>query len=135
MGKYRRKLKVEIKTGKEQQGVKELKQNYNITLQSERLGSGAFGSVFKTNNVHDPDHKVAIKVLDKRKLADNIDLIMEEVAIMTTIDHPNIVNYYETYDDSKYIYLVMEYCPGVTLFDKVTKQKDYGEKQAAMYIK
>ena len=39
--------------------------------------------------------------------------------ILTKLDHPNIVKYYETYDDVKYMYLVMEYCPGGELFDKI----------------
>lgn len=37
---------------------------------------------------------------------------MEEVAILNKLDHPNIVKYYETYDDQKYIYLVMEFIKG-----------------------
>ena len=65
---------------------------------------------------------MAIKVLDKVKLRDNIDCIMEEVAILHSLDHPNIVKYYETYNDQKYIYLVMEYVTGMPLFDKITKQ-------------
>ena len=88
-------------------------------MQSERLGSGAFGSVFKTANIADKTFEVAIKVLDKKKLRENIELIMEEVAILNTIDHPNICNYYETYDDSKFIYLVMEYISGVTILKGV----------------
>ena len=47
---------------------------------------------------------------------------MEEVAILNRLDHPNIVKYFETYDDAKYIYLVMEYISGSQLFDKITQQ-------------
>jgi len=39
---------------------------------------------------------------------------------MQQVDHPNIVNYYETYDDKSYIYLVMELCTGGELFSKIT---------------
>ena len=85
------------------------------------LGVGAFGRVFLTKNKHNEDFKVAIKVLDKVKLRDNIDCIMEEVAILHSLDHPNIVKYYETYNDQKYIYLVMEYVTGMPLFDKITQ--------------
>ena len=85
------------------------------------LGVGAFGRVFLTSNKHHKDFQVAIKVLDKVKLRDNIDCIMEEVAILHSLDHPNIVKYYETYNDQKYIYLVMEYVTGMPLFDKITK--------------
>jgi len=52
---------------------------------------------------------VAVKVMSKVKLENKLDQIMEEVSILNTLDHPNIVKYFETYDDKKYIYLVMEY--------------------------
>ena len=62
---------------------------------------------------------------------------MEEVAILNRLDHPNIVKYFETYDDSKYMYLVMEYISGSQLFDKITQQENqtFGEKEAAGYMK
>jgi len=46
------------------------------------------------------------------------------VAILTKLDHPNIVKYYETYVDEKYIYLVMEYIDGGELFEKIAKQEN-----------
>lgn len=83
------------------------------------LGAGAFGKVFLSENIANPTFKVAIKVLNKLKLGDHVDAIKDEVAILTKLDHPNIVKYYETYIDTKYMYLVMEYCPGGELFDKI----------------
>ena len=53
---YRRKLNVNPEHGRQQQGVHELKQNYVISKKSQQLGSGAFGSVFKTSNIHNPNH-------------------------------------------------------------------------------
>lgn len=51
------------------------------------------------------------------------------------LDSPNIVKYYETYEDEEYVYLVMEYCPGGELFDliskKLEKSKKFKEKEAA----
>ena len=88
------------------------------------MGSGAFGKVFLTFNKHNPDHKVAIKVMNKNKLKDHLDAIQEEVGILTKLDHPNIVKYYETYIDEKYIYLVMEYIDGGELFEKIAAQKN-----------
>jgi calcium-dependent protein kinase len=38
--------------------------------------------------------------------------LKKEVQIMLALDHPNIVRYYETYDDRKNIYLCMELCEG-----------------------
>jgi calcium-dependent protein kinase len=52
------------------------------------------------------------------------------------LDHPNISKYYETYDSPKNIYLVMEYCGGVDLFDKIVKNKDsFSEQKAAQIMK
>lgn len=73
-----------------------------------------------TLNKHDKNFKVAIKVMDKVKLADNVGLIMDEVNTLNDLDHPNIVKYFETYNDHKYIYLIMEYVKGKPLFDKLT---------------
>ena len=73
---------------------------------------------------------MAIKVIDKRASADSIDMLREEINILYKLDHPNIVNYFETYDDKKYLYLVMEYVKGMELFDKITHKKNqkFGEK-------
>ena len=62
---------------------------------------------------------------------------MEEVSILNTLDHPNIVKYFETYDDKKYIYLVMEFIEGEQLFDKIVHQTNqvFGESQAAGYMR
>jgi serine/threonine protein kinase len=49
---------------------------------------------------------------------------MQEVDILTKLDHPNIVKYYETYIDEKYIYLVMELIGGGELFDKIAAQEN-----------
>lgn len=101
------------------------------------LGAGAFGKVYLTKNKHNPDVQVAIKVMNKRKLKDELDAIKQEVMILNTLDHPNIVKYYETYDDPKNIYLVMEHISGGELFDKIAQQENqvFTEIQAAEYMK
>lgn len=41
-----------------------------------------------------------------------LDSVMKEVMILTQVDHPYIVKYFETYDDRMFLYLVMEYIDG-----------------------
>ena len=53
---------------------------------------------------------------------------------MQQVDHPNIVKYFETYDDHKYIYLVMELCQGGELYHKITEAKMINESVAAKYM-
>ena len=85
---------------------------------------------------------MAIKVLEKRKLKDitgreNVEKVLEEVAILHQLDHPNIVKYLETYKDQKYMYLVMEHIGGRELFAKITEQKNFhlSEEMAKGYLK
>lgn len=34
---------------------------------------------------------------------------------MKVVDHPNLVKFYETYHDRKYLHIVMEYVEGIDL--------------------
>ena len=56
---------------------------------------------------------------------------------MSDLDHPNIVKYFETYDDNKYLYLVMEFVEGEEMFEKITNESGnkFTEKEAAGYVK
>lgn len=80
------------------------------------VGSGAFGRVYKALK---GDQQFAIKEYNKQKLKHvligkrktALDTVKEEVAILSRIEHPNIVYLYEVIDspDSRKTYLVMEY--------------------------
>ena len=54
---------------------------------------------------------------------------------MQKLDHPNIVKYFETYDDAKWLYLCMELCQGGELFEHVIKSKEkLSERKCAQYF-
>ena len=55
------------------------------------------------------------------KLKESLDAIEEECRILVRLDHPNIVKYYESYVDNKYMYIVMEYIGGGELFELIAK--------------
>lgn len=61
---------------------------------------------------------------------------MDEIAILRKLDHPNIVKFYETYNDYRYLYLVYEYIDGKLLFQHITTQEGqrFTEKQACHYF-
>jgi calcium-dependent protein kinase len=81
---------------------------------------GQYGKVFLAENKNDPSQKVAVKALSKKKLGKLIEKLKQEVIFLRRLDSPNIVKYYETYEDQDYVYLVMEYCPGGELFDLIS---------------
>ena len=81
------------------------------------LGSGGFGKVRLYRDKNLPDMKYAIKTLKKNFLNMHaLDSIIREVSIIMQLDHPNIVKYFETFEDEKYIHIVMEFIPGESLF-------------------
>ena len=45
-----------------------------------------------------------------------------ELKALIRLDHPNIVKFYETYEDDMLVYFVMEYCGGGELFLKLIKR-------------
>ena len=62
---------------------------------------------------------------------------MREVFILQSVDHPNIVKYFETYDDKKNLFLVMELIQGVELFEAITNanKKRFDEQKAKAYMR
>jgi serine/threonine protein kinase len=38
-----------------------------------------------------------------------LKVVKEEIVILSKMEHPNIINYFESYEDARYLYIVMEY--------------------------
>ena len=64
----------------------------------------------------------------------NLEVLKDEIKILSSLDHPNIVKYYETYEAPNYLYLVMEHCQGGELFKKLTENRDEFTEQKAAHI-
>merc|ERR1719334_1449185 len=50
------------------------------------------------------------------------------------MDHPNIIKLFETFEDHRNIYLVMELCSGGELFDRIIATGHFSEKEAAVLM-
>lgn len=89
------------------------------------IGQGAFGRVCLYQEKNSPNSKFAIKTIKKNFVNPySIQSIEREVNILRQLDHPNIVNYVETYEDRKFIYIVMEYIPGNNLLKLISRKKE-----------
>lgn len=98
--------------------LKELNKVYEIDHTC--LGEGSFGKVFKATHKSDSSITVAIKVIKKEHMSKDEEISLQnEITLMQSVDHPNIVKYYETYIDKKYFYLCMELMTGGELFTHV----------------
>ena len=97
-----------------------------------KISSGYYGKVEKACFKGDPSKFYAVKIISKANLSKkNLTNLICEIQVLAKLDHPNIVKYYETYDDEKNFNLVMELCEGGELFERIVKKKRLQEKDAA----
>lgn len=95
------------------------------------LGEGSFGEVRLFCDKNYPNLKFAIKTLQKDLLqTNNILCLIEEVKILRSVDHPNIVKYFETYEEDTKIHIVTEYIPGLNINEIIHyKKKVFSEDE------
>jgi serine/threonine protein kinase len=96
----------------------------DYTLSSEVLGNGMCGEVTIASSKRDPQQKVAIKKLSRRKAKS-----MAEVQTMLCLDHHHIVRLLDVYETEAHLVLVMECLEGGELFDRV-KEEPFSEEEA-----
>ncbi|KAH3892563.1 NUAK family SNF1-like kinase 1 [Dreissena polymorpha] len=84
------------------------------------LGEGTYGKV-KLAVERSTCEQVAIKYIRKSKIRDEHDLnrIRREIKIMSNIEHPNVVNIKEVFENKDKIILVMECADGGELYDYI----------------
>jgi len=87
------------------------------------LGRGTFATV--RTGIHKKSGDLfAIKIIDKQKFMMNArrkDALMDEVRVLTSVSHENIIKIQEVFETAKSLYLVLELVTGGELFDRVVK--------------
>lgn len=102
-----------------------------------QLGQGAFSAVRLAT--HKPTNRdFAVKVIDRTSSAiteEDDQLIEQEVKIVSSLRHPNIIRLVEYMTSTNFYYIVLEYCPGGELFDEIAKRSCYSEVDARDIIR
>lgn len=96
------------------------------------LGHGQYGAVREAHkNVSNQivGKTYAIKSISKNKM--NVIMMRRELEIMSLLDHPNIIRLYETYEDEQYVHIVMEYCEGGDVAERIINDGKFSEGEAA----
>lgn len=103
-------------------------------FQKEPFGFGAFSQVHK--GIDENGDEVAVKRIKLSDLAKefrgNISKFERELHVLTSINHPNIMNCICVYKTSHYWNIVCEYCNYGTLADQISvlkKIKNYNERE------
>jgi serine/threonine protein kinase len=61
--------------------------------------------------------------------------LYNEITIMRTLSHPNIVELLEVYENEKYLYLVLELLSGGELFEKIASKNTFTLRQTQEVMK
>ena len=107
-----------------QKGIGTLYDNYQV---GKTIGKGAFGEVFLCTHYETKEQR-AVKWVKKEYLNEKeTQAIVNEINVLKSLDHPNIVRIYEFFDDTQYLYIVMEYIKGGALLQEISKRGRFTE--------
>merc|ERR1719265_135011 len=107
-----------------------LTEHYDVD--KKKLGEGSYGTVSKCCSKATGATR-AVKSISKAQMK-NLDRFKQEIAIMKIMDHPNIIKLYESFEDHRNIYLILELCTGGELFDRIIDCGHFTEAQAAVVM-
>ena len=134
--KVKQKSKTQEKV-KEEKQIRKEEVGYKIGqyLIKKTIGKGSFGKV-KLGIYLPNKEKVAIKILDKKKITEKDDLIRikREFEMLSKFDHPNIILIAEILETQERYYSVMEYCEGGELFNYIVKKRHLNEEEASFFF-
>ncbi|KAJ8558325.1 hypothetical protein K7X08_005091 [Anisodus acutangulus] len=123
---------------------KDFDKRYSI---GKLLGHGQFGYTYVATDKSSGD-RVAVKRIEKNKMVLPIAVedVKREVKILKALaGHENVVQFYNSFEDDNYVYIVMELCEGGELLDRILSKVDiiclirkdsrYTEKDAAVVVR
>jgi len=100
------------------------------------LGASSTGVVCKAVRKADGE-EFALKVIHLAKIEEeNREQLRSEIEILKSLDHPNIVKLFETFEHDGVLYMIMELCTGGELYGRLSAAgKRFPEKVASRIVK
>lgn len=96
------------------------------------LGAGTYGIVREADG---PTGKVAIKVILKKNVKGNEQMVYDELDLLQNLKHSHIVRFVDWFESRDKYYIVTELATGGELFDRICEQGKFTEKDASQTIK
>lgn len=103
------------------------KHNYT---QIRKVGEGSFGAAILVQHASekDKDTKAIVKMIDiSRASKQEKDDALKESQVLASLKHPYIVRYRESFHEDGWLCIVMDYCEGGDLADKIKKARQSGK--------
>lgn len=105
----------------------------NLYVFKERIGVGSWGVVHLAVE-RSSGFLRAIKKIPKKPNMD-IKRFRQEMTILRGFDHPRVIRLYETFEDYSTLYMVMEYCRGGELYQRILEEKALPEPAVAWIMR
>ncbi|XP_052607744.1 serine/threonine-protein kinase Nek5 isoform X2 [Peromyscus californicus insignis] len=83
------------------------------------IGEGTFGKVYLAKNKTEGNHCV-IKEINFTK---EKEVSQKEVILLSQMKHPNIVTFFSAFQGNSRLFIVMEYCDGGDLLQRIQRQR------------
>ncbi|XP_044045711.1 maternal embryonic leucine zipper kinase [Siniperca chuatsi] len=115
----------------EQRGADELYKYYEVY---ETIGSGGFAKVKLGRHILTGE-KVAIKIMNKKDLGDDLPRVKVEIEAMKNLSHQHVCRLYHIIETSTQIFMVLEYCPGGELFDYIIAKDRLSEEETRVFFR
>ncbi|XP_059689555.1 maternal embryonic leucine zipper kinase isoform X2 [Gavia stellata] len=112
-------------------GYEEILKYYQL---HETIGTGGFAKVKLARHLLTGE-KVAIKIMDKLALGDDLPRVKIEIDAMKNLRHQHICQLYHVIETSQKIFMVLEYCPGGELFDYIISKDRLSEEEARGFFR
>lgn len=100
----------------------------------ETIGSGGFAKVKLGRHILTGE-KVAIKIMEKKELGDDLPRVKVEIEAMKNLSHQHVCRLYHVIETSTKIYMVLEYCPGGELFDYIIAKDRLSEQETRVFFR
>ena len=99
------------------------------------LGEGSFGAVYQVQNKYSKSI-CAMKIIRKKSACsfEEENEIRNEINILRTMDHPNILKIFEFYSNPKEYSIITELCSMGELFDQIINKGPFNEKYSAYVL-
>ncbi|KAI5966907.1 CMK2 [Candida pseudojiufengensis] len=108
----------------------ERKQRY---IFGRTLGAGSFGIVRYARD-RETGEDVAVKIILKKALKGNEQLVLDEMKLLEELHNPHIVGFRDWFESKDKFYLVTQLATGGELFDRIISKGRFTEHDASLVV-